>query len=775
MASTAQFASNSAPASAASTGGAATHALGAVQRYFEASLFLMLTASVLTVSFTGKLDPLAAFVPPVLLAIKAIRWLRGRPPELSTRTATTLTVVYIFFFPADLFFFSRALASDAPSPALYAALLATIHLMLFAMIVRLYSATTTRDYLFLTVTSFGLVLVAAILTSDTSFLGFLFLYLILAVSTFMGLEIRRSSEGAAAPPLAAGTRAARKLHRALSATALAIALSSMLVGTVIFLVLPRVTAGYLSSFNLQPSLVSGFSDDVELGQIGRIKQNPAVVMRVQVEGGPAALGNAYWRGSGLAIFDGRRWGNTPHSDEIVSPDGAGWYRFYQNMPPSPSLEMQAITFRRLAYGVYLEPLATDTVFTATHGVRVRGFFAPGTYRYGGRQPFLRFDDRTGTIANPAHAFAKIYYEGYSLVPSVPPELLRATPATYDDKLRRLFLQLPEQLDPRIRQLAEQITAGAANNYDRAAALERHLRTQFAYTLDLGNPSADPLAWFLFDRRAGHCEYFASAMAIMLRTLDIPARYVTGFLPGEFNDVGNDFIVRASDAHSWVEVYFPGYGWIPFDPTPSSATAVRGLWGRLGLYWDWLELMWVDWVINYNVQQQMALGRNLQRASVTWSDQLRRWWSSNRRAGSRTVMQWQRDLVRAARESPGAATAVLMLAALAFVVLFRGRALREALLALAARWGWRIAPEAAAELATVHYRRMLSLLERRGHRKSAGQTPLEFAASLPKGSLAAPVAELTAHYQAARFGAAPADLTAMAALLASVKSALKSKA
>lgn len=772
MASASQFASGG-PAGPA-TSRSAPHTFGAVQRYFEASLFLMLTASVLTVVFTGKLDPLAAFLPPLLLALKAIRWLRGRPPELAPSTATLLTVIYIFFFPADLFVFSRTLATDAPSPALYAALLATIHLMLFAMMVRLYSATTTRDYMFLTVTSFGLVLVAAVLTADTSFLGFLFVYLVLAVSTFMGLEIRRSSEGAVAPPLAAGTHSARRLHRALSLAAVGMAVSSLLLGTVIFLILPRVTAGYLSSFNLQPSLVSGFSDDVELGQIGRIKQNPAVVMRVQVDGGPGALGNTYWRGAGLAVFDGRRWGNTPHADEIISPDGAGWYRFLKNLPPSPSQEMRTITFRRLSYGVYLEPLATDVIFTATHGVRVRGLFAPGTYRFGsGRQPpFLRLDERTGTIANPAQGFAKIYYEGYSIVPAVPPELLRDATNVYDEDLRRLFLQLPPKLDPRVGVLAAEATTGAATAYDKAVAIERYLRTQFAYTLDLGNPSADPLAWFLFERRAGHCEYFASAMTVMLRTLQIPARYVTGFLPGEYNDVGSDFIVRASDAHSWVEVYFPGYGWIPFDPTPPSATAGRGLWGRLGLYWDWLELMWVDWVINYNVQQQMALGRNLQRASVTWSQQLRSWWTSSRRSASRAVMRWQRDLVHAAQESPASTAAVLILAGLAIAVLFHGRAFREALLALAARLGWRIPQGAAAEIATANYRRMLRQFERRGHRKAAAQTPLEFAASLPAPSLAAPVAELTAHYHAARFGAAPADLPAMAALLASIKSALR---
>ena len=98
-----------------------------------------------------------------------------------------------------------------------------------------------------------------------------------------------------------------------------------------------------------------------------------------------------------------------------------------------------------------------------------------------------------------------------------------------------------------------------------------MRARFTYTLNLtGKPGDDPLAHFLFETRAGHCEYFASAMTIMLRTLGIPTREVNGFLPGEYNDLGGDYIVRASDAHSWVEVYFPGNGWMTFDPTPPAA-------------------------------------------------------------------------------------------------------------------------------------------------------------------------------------------------------------
>ena len=94
-----------------------------------------------------------------------------------------------------------------------------------------------------------------------------------------------------------------------------------------------------------------------------------------------------------------------------------------------------------------------------------------------------------------------------------------------------------------------------------------------YTLQLSRTVPhDPLANFLFERKQGHCEYFASSMAVMLRTLGIPSRVVNGFRTGEFNDLTSQYVVRASNAHSWVEAYFPGYGWIAFDPTPGRGDA-----------------------------------------------------------------------------------------------------------------------------------------------------------------------------------------------------------
>ena len=150
-------------------------------------------------------------------------------------------------------------------------------------------------------------------------------------------------------------------------------------------------------------------------------------------------------------------------------------------------------------------------------------------------------------------------------------------------------------------------------------MESYLRNNYGYTLDLsGTPPTDPLAYFLFQKRAGHCEYFAAAMTVMMRSLGVPARYVNGFLAGEYNDVGGDYIVRASDAHSWVEVYFPRYGWITFDPTPPSSEVAGGVLSQLGLYWDWFELQWSEWVVNYDFVHQFTLAQGVQRVSRRWT-------------------------------------------------------------------------------------------------------------------------------------------------------------
>src|ERR1700691_2656895 len=310
-----------------STASASAPPLPAVQRYFEVSLFLLVSTGIMAVVLTGKLDPISLVIPPIALVYKGFRIWRGRGPEISARVATWLVLAYFLFFPLDLWIFSRRISSGAPNPALYAALLAAIHLMLFATLVRLYSARTNRDFAFLAVLAFTCVLSSAILTVETGFLVTLAIFLALSVSTFVALEIRRSATGAVSPPFEPGSPMANQLNRALGLTSILVAVSALVIGAFFFFLIPRFTTGYLSALNLQPSLMTGFSDNVTLGEIGQIKQSSAVVMRVNVQGDPAAGENMHWRGIVLTNFDGKRWFTPTHDQIVLSPSPDGEFRF----------------------------------------------------------------------------------------------------------------------------------------------------------------------------------------------------------------------------------------------------------------------------------------------------------------------------------------------------------------------------------------------------------------------------------------------------------------
>jgi transglutaminase-like putative cysteine protease len=720
----------------------------------------MLLVSVLALVSTGKLDLATILLAPVALLAKGYRWWRGRGPELGHGTATFLVVLYILYFPADLWWVSRGLSADAQNPALFAALLAAIHLLLFAMIVRLLSARTTRDYLFLALLAFSALLASAILTVDTTFLFFFLVFLALAVSTFIGLEMRRSAEGATHTHMAAGSTPARKLHLALGITSGVIAVASLVAGTVIFFVIPRFNAGYLSGFNLQPSLISGFTDDVELGQIGEIKKSSAVVMRIKVQGNPLLARSMHWRGIALTTFDGRRWYTEGHEPVPLSEGFDGWIAVPHT---ATSDRHRSLPFE---YTVMLEPLASDAIFVAPEPARVRGQFFGGGL--GGARPLRRAYltvDKTGSLANPFHNFSDLRYDAVSELPEIPPEVLRTSPQTYSEAIRRLYLQLPK-LDPRIGATAKTVTAPATNPYDKARAIENYLRNNYGYTLDLsGTPPVDPLAYFLFEKRAGHCEYFAAAMTVMMRTLGVPARYVNGFLPGEYNDVGEDYIIRASDAHSWVEVFFPGYGWMTFDPTPPSEDHPTGLLSQLGLYWDWFQLQWNDWVVNYDFIHQFTLAQGVQRVSRRWTTNLRESFERSRSAGSKRLRAW------ADRAGAIPPWMPILLAPLAIVLLLGCNAsVRERLVfACQLKLGFEPPP---AQSASFFYQRMLRLLERAGWHKLPSQTPVEFAASLPAGGIAAPVHQLTDLCMAVRFGGRKVETSRFTRLLEEVKLRLR---
>jgi len=729
-------------------------------RFFRASLYLLVLTGVLTLASTGKLDPLAAFLAPIGVLIKGWRfWPRpGRPeprPELSHRLATLLVLLYLPVFPADVFYVSRSLAQGAPNPILYSGLLGAIHLLLFVLLVRLYSAASDRDFFFLALLAFSALLAAAVLTVDTVFLAMFFAFLTFGVAALIGAEMRRSARGAAPASPAAESSAARRFYGGLAASSVFLALGSVVLGACVFFVLPRFAAGYFSYLNLRPALMTGFSDNVELGQIGEIKKSSEVVMRVRA-GGLLPAGLVRWRGIALTTFDGRRWSTGRPASAIALPEMNGWIAV-GHVPVS----VQRRSFL-LPYTVLLEPIASDAIFVPPEAFLVRGRFSGAGA--GGRN-FLS-EDENGSLSNPFPNYALLRYEGLSFVPAIPAAELRAASRDYPQPVRSADLQLPA-LDPRIPALARQITASAKTPYDQAAALESYLRTRFAYSLDLRrDPGADPLAHFLFVRRAGHCEYFASAMTVMLRSLGVPARYVNGFLPGEYNDVAGDYIVRASDAHSWVEVYFPGYDWVTFDPTPPSNDSARAWYARLENYWDWAALNWNEWIINYDFAHQVNLGRQFQAASRHWTAS-----ASQSLDAFHHRIKRRLEALQARISSARLASFLALAAAAGIVLLIAGG---RFLLPLLTWWKLRTAPvnRPDPQLATLLYHRMLAMLGRRGRAKRPSETPFEFAAACPSPDLAQALGEFTSLYEHARFGAAPCQAALMQQLLARVRLLLR---
>jgi transglutaminase-like putative cysteine protease len=744
----------------ASTARISAPPLPAVQRYFEVSLFLLVSTGIVAVISTGKLDPISAVIPPIALGYKCIQIWRGRGPELSVRVATGLVLAYFLFFPVDLWVISRSLSAGAPNPTLYSALLAAIHLMLFATLVRLFSARTNRDFAFLAMLAVTCMLASAILTVETTFLVALAVFLVLAVSTFVALEIRRGADNAVSPPLEPGSPMARRLNRALGLTSALVAVSTLLIGAGFFFMIPRFTSGYLSALSLQPSLMTGFSDDVTLGQIGQIKQSSAVVMRIHVEGEPGRADGVHWSGVVLTDFDGKRWFTPKHEQIVLSPDSGGVYQL------NP-MTLPAGDFYQMHYTVLMEPIASDAIFVAPRIQTLQGRFANDTQPIGANpHPSFLLLDMTGSISNPLHNETKIRYEGTSALPIVPPAHLRIASIFFPEPIVRTYLQVPE-LDPRIKELALQITAKAPTEYDKAAAIELYLKTHYQYSLNLtGKQTDDPLAYFLFTRRSGHCEYFAAAMTVMLRDVGIPARYVGGFLPGEYNDVGGDWIVRASDAHTWVEVFFPGYGWITFDPTPPGNGRRAGFFDRIGKYWDWFQFAWGEWVINYDFVHQMSLADTAQRAGRNWTESVRKYYQQKQREAIRWILAFDKKTESSPYFLPG-----LLVALTAILLYLRGRALFTFMMA---RWSLRArrGGNVTASLATLEYREMLRMLEKRGWKKSSSQTAQEFAAAIPASEIAAPVAQFTQLYESARFGNQAAPARQMSSLLRSIREILR---
>ena len=695
----------------------------AIERYFNVALYLLVLTGFGALASTGGLDLPAVVGVGMALALRGYQLLTRRDFAIPERWTNILTLIYVFIYLTDYFFISRSFLG------------ANVHLVLFLIVVRLFSLQRTRDHYLLAALSFLMVLAAAVLTVGSVFLLSFACFLLVAVVTFVLMEMRHSVAAdpshAKDPRLASSAQISpgQPMAYALLAIAPALVLMILAGSFLIFFFLPRISSRYLSAYTPTSDISTGFTDRVQLGRIGQIQQSSEVVMHIEIQNDLQGAYDLKWRGIALSAFDGRVWSNSFEQTQLQrAADGS--YRLAP-LPLVDPHDASALVGRSIRYRVLMEPLGTNVFFLAERPRSLKGNFRRVS------------TDAGGAVYNLDPETPITRYEAASQLAEIDSDELRlaanTAPAGMDE-----YLKLPP-LDVRIAKLAEEITAAAPSNYEKAIALEHYLATHFGYTLELpSRVPRDPLANFLFERKHGHCEYFASSMAVMLRSLRIPSRIVTGFRGGEFNDLTGQYVVRASDAHSWVEAYFPGSGWISFDPTPAGSLPTRTGWSRMQLYVDAAASFWREWIINYDISHQRTLGKDAATSSRQFFDEARRW-----------IERQHRALLRSARRAHDHFTNFpvrwlgggIAFAAVLITLLNLGRmvsGLRNRSL--------RAHPERAPrESAALWYDRMVDRMARLGWRKSPSETPLDFVAAIQEATLQKKVARFTRAYESARFG------------------------
>jgi transglutaminase-like putative cysteine protease len=677
-----------------------THPVTQVDRFFELSLLGLLASGFLAVAGSGYLDAAtvvltaAALIARTLIVGGLVRF--DVPPIL----VTVLTLAYIVFYPVDYFFISRAFIPAA------------IHLVFFVAVVKILTGHTDRDYLLLKVIAFLELLAACIVSASFNFFLFLLLFLVLGVATFASSEIRQSQKRQHSPAKIAGFGVSGRLI----GVVLSVSFAILVITAGLFFFLPRTARAAFQHLVSHRYHLAGFSNHVSLGEIGEIKQENVPVMHVKMDRPEDRALSLKWRGAALSEFNGRAWFNRPTPGQILQPDRGGLLRLDDESPHRNG--------RYISYAVYLNDLAQDALFFAgtPQYMRIDSLVV--------RRPFGNYSAQFSEARTVSY---QVFSHLDSQTTAVDPKLVQPLSADARDA----YLQLP-RIDPRIRVLTENIVHGRASPVVQADLVENYLRTNFGYTLELPQVEPDdPLAFFLFHRKKGHCEYFASAMAVMLRVLQIPSRVVTGFQSGVYNPISGSQLIRSSDAHSWVEAWLPDRGWTTFDPTPPEPNAAGlSAWTRLSFYADAVDVFWQDWVLNYNLERQLQLasrvGESGRHIGLNWTEGPR-WWNGQYWKGLRSF-------------------GFVLLGVTALVVLGK----------FVGRDGWRWwttrqrllkvqRGEGQASDATLLYQRMLKALRRRGIEKPSWLTPCEFARVVQEPELSLLVEDFTSAYNELRFG------------------------
>lgn len=694
-------------------------------------LFQLLSYSVVICGFlalwvSGTFGFIGTIAFPAVVVIAAV--IEGRRWQVSERLGTFLIVAAL---PLYYLVWRAGLLQFADNGTMVAGVLSRLILTLSA--IKILQKKSDRDWIFLYLMAFFEVLLGAGLSISAFYLFSFILYILITVCAVIVFEIRKTGKATMElmAPAADGTGPAESgpvlPARRLPATAIVLIFFMVSVAVPMFFLLPRVGGAGIGGNPGGVSTSAGFSDTVKLGGIGNIQQNDQVVMRVRLESEGSATSNLKWRGIALDTFDNKSWSRRVASKE---PRLRGERDLIQI---DFATGREGITIQT----IYLEPLENPVLFGLPRIVGVQGNF-----------PVL-FKDRHGSVSfNRSGERTSYKVLSDRTVPAAGD--LRLDRAPYSDDVQN-YLQLPEGLDPRIGQLAAQITESSRNRFDRAKAIESYLQNKLGYTLEQKASGDQPLADFLFNVREGHCEYFATAMAVMLRTEGIATRIVNGFSQGEYNEAADVWVVRQRNAHSWVEVYFPGENvWVPFDPTPFSgqvaARQTPGISARVSMYLEALETFWIQYFVSFDNQEQRSLFTSVKRGFADyqsktsgWMDgvtsTLTEWWAEVR--GDNGIGTSAAALFRAGLYL-GISGISLFLIVAAMRRIARSRAWK--------RWWGRLFSRPNASIVEF-YERMQQILAEKGFARPSDQTPLEFANAVGMPQ----VITITEKYNRVRFG------------------------
>ncbi len=639
------------------------------------------------------------------------------------------TVLIILVVPLFYITWKYRIFGSGETETVVAAVLARMILILAS--IKLLQKKSDRDWIFLYLISFFEVLLAAGLSISPLYLASFIIYLSVTICAIVLFEIRKTSSIVNKNDLIDRNKSLNetKISR-LPLTAIALLILIVAISTPLFFILPRVGGAGLGSSLSGLSGMTGFSDAVKLGSIGRLKQNNETVMRVRLDKmSERNIGNMYWRGVALDRFDNKIWSRSrlKYKEPYIKGEKDFFLVDYSSNKEDVAVQT-----------VYLEPLDTDVLFALSRPVAIQGNFQ------------IINKDSESAITFNRNGFERLSYKIYSDRSLPSEDKLKTDNSAYSAEEKR-YLQLPETMDARISQLAAEVTGTSDSRYEKAKAVENYLQTQYGYTLDLKADGDEPLADFLFNVREGHCEYFATAMAIMLRTQGVATRVVNGFQQGEYNETADVYVVKQKDAHSWVEVYFPREkAWIPFDPTPfagqANETNSAGIIGSFSKYLEALETFWIQYFVAFDNQEQRSLFRSVKSSFSDYQSKTSAWLTEMQ---SRLSDWWKE--VRGDKGLQTSAKAIAfgigyLLAAILGVFLLIWLYRKVIKLTV---WQKILAWLKFKNETTIveFYERMQKILASKGFTRASHQTPLEFAFELNMPE----AVKITEKYNRVRFG------------------------